>query len=132
MHVHTAVPIDTEKTGLHSTTDSAPQLIVLMVANIFNSSSNGSDCCCTNHSRHRNKFQMPRNGPKPTPIHDSNTGPKTTPTNHGPREKQSDKEQCSPHAKTPSSSKIKTCRTRLQAESSNSQTTFEKLHEGEN
>ena len=49
----------------------------------------------------RNKFQMSRSWPKTTPIHDSNTGPKTTPTNHGPREKQSDKEQRSLHAKTP-------------------------------
>ena len=31
----------------------------------------------------------------------SRSGPKTTPTNHGPREKQSDKEQRSQHAKTP-------------------------------
>ena len=72
------------KTDLHLTTDST-QLIVLMVANIFNSSRIGSDCCCTNHNRHRHKFQMSRSGPK------------TTPTNHGPREKQSDKEQRSPH-----------------------------------
>ena len=100
-HAHTAASIDTEKTGLHLTTDSAPQLIVLMVANIFNFSSNGCDCCCTNHNRHRLKFQMSRSGPKTTPIHDSNTGPKTTPINHDPREEQSDKEQRSQHAKTP-------------------------------
>ena len=85
------------ETGLHLTTNSAPQPKVLMVANIFNSSSNGSDCCCTNHNRHRNKFQMSTSGPKTTPIHDSNNRPKTTPTNLGPREKQSDKEQRSPH-----------------------------------
>ena len=77
------------KTGMHPTTDSAPQQIVLMVANIFESSTNGSDCCCTSHNRLRNKFQMSRSGPK------------TTPTNHGPREKQSDKEQRSQHAKAP-------------------------------
>ena len=82
-------PLIRRKTGLHLTTDSAPHLIVLMVANIFNSSSNGSHCCCTNHNGHGNKFQMSRGGPK------------TTPTNHGPREKQSDKEHRSQHAKTP-------------------------------
>ena len=73
------------KTGLHLTRNSTPQPKVLMVANIFDPSSNGSDGCCTNHNGHRNKFQMSRSGPK------------TTPTNHGPREKQSDKEQRSPH-----------------------------------
>ena len=48
-------------------------------------------------------------------------GRKRTPTNHGPREKQSDKEQRSQHAKTPDHQDK-----RLRAESSNSQTTFEK------
>ena len=82
-------PLIRRETGSQSITDSALQPIVLMVASIFNSSTIGSDCCCTNHNRHRSKFQMSRSGPK------------TTPTNRGPREKQSDKEQRSQHAKTP-------------------------------
>ena len=72
MHDHTAASIDTEKNWF-------------ALDSRFRSSTDSSDgCCCTNHNRHRNKFQVSRNGPKTTPIHDSNTGP---------REKQSDKEQ---------------------------------------
>ena len=81
------------KIDLHSTTDSAPQLIVLMVAKLLLYQSQWAEV----NSRCK-LGQMFKSGPKTTPIHDSsNTGPKTTPTNHGPREKQSDKEQRSPH-----------------------------------
>ena len=46
MHANTAASINTKKTGLHPTTDSALRPIVLMVINILHSSTNGTDCCC--------------------------------------------------------------------------------------
>ena len=69
MHVHTTVSIDTEKE--------------------FRSSTDSSDGCQivagTITMDIDKKFQL------------SKSGPKMTPTKHGPREKQSDKEQRSPH-----------------------------------
>ena len=48
VHVNTAASINTEKTCSHPTTDSALRPTVLMVVNIFHSSTNGPDGCCTN------------------------------------------------------------------------------------
>ena len=100
VHANTAASINTKKTGLHPTTDSALRPTVLMVVNIFHSSTNGSDCCCAIIINREARFQMSRSGPKKTPIHDSNTWPKTTP-NHGTCERERDKGSVRNTQKTP-------------------------------
>ena len=102
-HTHTHPPTQQhpstrKKTSLHPTTDSADRPIVLMVVNIFHSSNNGTDSCSGIKNKHRSRFQM------------SKSGPKTTPTNHGPREKQSDKEQRFHHTSSSKKSSGQGCR----------------------
>ena len=84
-HANTAASINTKKTCLHPTTDSALRPIVLIVAVRMSNIE---------------IVQMFRSGPKTALIHDSNTGPKTIPTNHGTCERKR-QGQRSQHAKTP-------------------------------
>ena len=62
---------------VHPTTSSAPRPIVLMVVNIFKSSTNGSDCCCTNMIDIEINSRCPEVGRKRRPQ-----------TTHGTRERQ--------------------------------------------
>ena len=123
VHANTAASINTKKTGLHPTTDSAHRPMVLLVVNIFHSSTNGTDCCCAITINIEVDSRCHEAGRKRRPSTTTTLGRKRRPptTVHV---RESDKGQHSQHEKTPMLQKKKIFPTRLRAESSNLQTTF--------
>ena len=122
MHANTAASTNTEQTCLHPTTDSSLRPIVDGCQHIPLFDQWVRLLLC-HHNKHRSRFRMSRTGPKTTPIHDSNIGPKSTPTNHGTCQRERQRAAFATRKDT-SASKKKIFRTRLRAESSNFQTTF--------
>ena len=127
VHANTAASTNTEETCLHPTsTDSSDgchhtplldQWIRLLLHH---------------HNKHRSRFRMSRSGPKITPIHDSNTGPKTTPTNHGTCERASRGSVRNTQRHQCKNQKFQTFGQSCGQNHRTFKRHFEKLHEGQN
>ena len=127
--------VHTEKTCLHPTTDSALRLIILKVVNIFHSSTNGSDRCCTNITNIEINSRCPEVGRQRRPSTTATLGRKRRPpTPVHLRERESATRAAFATRKDTSAPKLKK-KTFGQGCGQNHRIFkrhFEKLHEGEN